>query len=174
MRFADSPVLSCEVTTAAPPGRVWELVTDIGLPARTGAELYRVEWVDGATAPAVGARFVGHNRNAVLGEWRTLCEITELRAERAFAWAVTDPDGRFGVPADPTAPAATWRFDLEPDGTGTRLRHSVRIGPSPSGLTVAIARYPHREEEIMASRAADLRANMRTTLTTITTLAPHP
>ncbi|MDX3128387.1 hypothetical protein PV367_00855 [Streptomyces europaeiscabiei] len=34
-------------------------MTDIALPARLSPELQRVEWLDGAEAPMVGARFAG-------------------------------------------------------------------------------------------------------------------
>ena len=62
---------------------------------------------------------------------------------------------------NPTNPAATWRFDLTPDGSGTRVRQHVQLGPGPSGLTARIAELPDREEDIIAARTAELRATCR-------------
>ena len=71
---------------------------------------------------------------------------TGLEAEpgRSFMWAV----------GNPTNPAATWRFDLTPDGSGTRVRQHVQLGPGPSGLTARIAELPDRKEDIIAARTA--------------------
>jgi hypothetical protein len=65
---------------------------------------------------------------------------------------------------NPTNPAATWRFDLMPDGSGRRVGQHVQLGPGPSGLTTSIAELPDREEDIIAARTAELRHNMQTTL----------
>ncbi|GIH69956.1 hypothetical protein Mth01_22090 [Sphaerimonospora thailandensis] len=167
--------MECEVHIEADPARVWELVTDIELPARFSPELQRVRWLDGADRPAVNARFEGHNRNDMLGEWRTVSHVVELDAPRVFAWAVVDPDGRFGAAApDPRTPVATWRFVLEPEAGGTRLVHGARIGPAPSGLTLAISRSPERVEAIVRWRLTDLRAGMEHTLHGIRSLAEGP
>lgn len=152
--------------------RVWELVTDIHLPARFSPELRRAVWLDGADGPVVGARFEGFNHNERLGEWRTVSQVTEADEHRVFAWAVLDVDGRYGEAVqDPARGLASWRYEIEPEGTGTLLRQTVRLGPGPSGLTVAIDEMPDREQEIIAFRLADLRAGMETTLDGIRALA---
>ncbi|WP_149182354.1 SRPBCC family protein [Streptomyces sp. TRM49041] len=176
MRYADGPTTSTETSVAAPPARVWELVTDIGLPARLSPELQRATWLDGATAPALGARFEGLNTHPLLGEWRTHSYVVELVEERAFAWAVTAPDARFGDERpDPDRPLATWRFDLSPEpGGGTLLRHSARIGPARSGVSLMIDRAPDHEEEIVAGRLEQLRTNMGATLQGIKSLVEGP
>ncbi|ETA66494.1 SRPBCC family protein [Haloechinothrix halophila] len=174
MRYADAPEAHVECRVQASPSRVWSLVSDIELPVRFSPELQRVEWTGDATGPALGATFIGHNRNQILGEWRTLSRVVELVPERVFAWAVFDADGVFGgSAAKPDAPAATWRFELAPDGDGdaTLLRQSARLGPGPSGLTLAIDRAPDREEAIVAYRVDDLHNGMRTTLDGIKALA---
>ena len=172
MRYADGPTVCCDVYVEADPSRVWGLVTDIALPARLSAELHRAEWLGGAKAPAVGACFAGYNRNRLIGEWRTVSHVVYLEEQRVFGWAVVDPDGRFGdlVP-DPAKPMAIWRFELDPEETGTRLRQLARIGPGRSGVSLAIERTPEREEEIVAFRLAELRANIRATLSGIKSLA---
>ncbi|GAA4221255.1 uncharacterized protein YndB with AHSA1/START domain [Streptosporangium album] len=172
MRYADGPTVECDVHIEADPARVWELVIDIELPARFSPELRRVRWLDDADRPAVNARFEGHNDNAVLGEWRTVSYVIELDALRVFGWAVVDPDGRFGGgTADPRTPMAAWRFDLEPEAGGTRLRHGARIGPARSGLSLAIDRMPEKEEALVRHRLAGLLAGIQDTLLGIKTLA---
>lgn len=175
MKYTDGPEAHVECRVRASPSRVWSLVSDIELPVRFSPELHRVAWTNDATGPAVGATFVGHNRNQILGTWRTLSRIVELVPERVFAWAVFDVDDVFsGSVAKPDAPAATWRFELRPDGSdgdATLLRQSAWLGPGPSGLTLAIDYAPDREEAIVAYRVDDLRNGMRTTLDGIKALA---
>lgn len=165
MRFADGPQTECATRVAAPAARVWELVTDVALPAEYSPELMRAEWLTADGIPALGARFAGYNRNRHLGEWRTVAEVVEFVAERAFGWAVLDVDGRFGRPADDLErPVAVWRYSLEPQDGGTLLRQSVRLGPGRSGLTAAIERMPDLEEQLVVGRLDELRAGMETTL----------
>ncbi|MEU7133544.1 SRPBCC family protein [Streptomyces sp. NPDC046261] len=172
MRYADGPSVHDEVRIAAAPPEVWRLVTDIGLPARLSPELQRTEWLDDATGPRLGARFAGHNRHPLVGEWRTVSHVVDMDLERRFAWAVTDPDNRFGGgPADPAHPLATWAFDLRPEEGGTLLRHSARLGPAPSGLSAAIDRMPEREEELLTRRLGELRTGIRATLEGVKRLA---
>ncbi|MER5907568.1 hypothetical protein ABT150_47295 [Streptomyces mirabilis] len=108
----------------------------------------------------------------MVGEWWTVSHVVQLEEQRVFGWAVVDPDGRYGDPVpDPAKPLATWRFELEPEGTGTRLRQFVRMGPGRSKVSLAIERTPEREEKIMAFRLAELRTNMEATLHGIKALA---
>ncbi|MEV6313725.1 SRPBCC family protein [Streptomyces sp. NPDC051776] len=169
--------MQCEIHVEAAPARVWDLVTDIDLSARLSPELQHVEWIGNATGTAAaGAMFVGYNHNRLLGAWQTVSRIVEFEVERVFGWVVVSPDGRFGDPEpDPEKPMATWRFELEPDESGTTvLRHSVRIGPARSGLSLAIDSMPEREEEVVAFRMDVLRANMDATLEGVRQLAEEP
>jgi carbon monoxide dehydrogenase subunit G len=160
MRFSDGPTVEVEIDVNAPPSKVWELVCDIGLPARFSTEFQGAEWIDG-DGPAVGAAFRGRNELDGVGQWETTSVVVACEPERCFAWAVGDPDNA----------AATWRFELEPDGDGTRLRQSVRIGPGESGLTAVIARMPDKEERIIQRRQEGHRANMLLTVEGIKALA---
>ena len=93
MRYRDQPTIEvtqrvrCDVPTA------WRLVTDIGLPARCSSELQAVDWLDGATAVAVGARFRGRNKHEAFGDWATVCEVVEVEDERRWVYNVIGPEG---------------------------------------------------------------------------------
>ena len=153
-RYADNP--SVEVTTwiDAPPERVWQLVSDIGLMPAMSDELQSVAWLDGATGPALGARFSGHNRHDAMGEWSTTSYVVRYEPPTAFAWAVSDPEH----------PSATWRFTVAPDNGGTTLSQWVQMGPGPSGLTIAIERMPDKEQKIVFVRLREFERNITATL----------
>ena len=68
-RYADKPTAEVRTWIDAPPRRVWEVVSDIQLMPAMSNELQSIEWLDGATEPAVGARFVGRSKHDSLGEW---------------------------------------------------------------------------------------------------------
>jgi len=159
VRYADGPTTEVEVFVAAPVERVWELITDINLPARFSTEFQGARWLD--DGPAVKARFVGRNQHPAAGEWETTCVVTACDIHRRFEWAVGDPD----------YPSARWRLDLEPATDGVRLRQWAQIGPAPSGLTPAINAMPEKEERIIARRLAEHHSNMQATVEGIKKLA---
>ncbi|KNB53698.1 hypothetical protein AC230_03515 [Streptomyces caatingaensis] len=165
MRLADGPGTGADIHVAAAPERVWDLVSDITTPTRFGGELYEAEWLDGATGPALGATFVGRNRNELLGGWETVSRVSDHRPGTAFAWQVGGMEGDFD------RPVATWSFELAPEGDGTRLRHSVTIGPGTSYLTKMVEAEPEREEELVAFRLDMLERGIRATLDGVRKLA---
>src|SRR5262245_44687958 len=146
MRYADGPSVEVEIRIDAPPSRVWTFVSDIGLPARFSEEFQGAEWVDGGPSesggPSLGARFLGTNQHSARGEWQTTSVLVAFEPERVFAWAVGDPEH----------PSASWRYELEPDGDATLLRHGCVLGPGPSGLSMVIDQMPDREERIIERR----------------------
>jgi uncharacterized protein YndB with AHSA1/START domain len=152
VRYAEGPTAEVEVLVEAPPERVWALVTDIDLPARFSQELLGAEWLD--EGPALGARFVGRSRHEALGAWETTSWVNRYEPLRAFGWAVSDLD----------EPSATWWFELEEEEGGVRLRQCARMGPAPSGLSIAIAAMPDKEERIVARRLQEFERNMLATL----------
>ena len=101
-RYADTPTAEVRTWIDASPRRVWEVVSDIQLMPTMSNELQSIEWLDGATEPAVGARFVGRNKHDSLGEWETTSEVIECEPERVLAWAVGgrgEPDGDLAISA---------------------------------------------------------------------------
>lgn len=158
------PVLastSAYVDIAAPPERVFDVITDITVMPRFSTELVGVQWAEGCTGPALGAKFIGTNRNPVIGEWQTVSEIITLDPPHTFGWAVGPLEN----------PAATWTFDLMPTPAGTRLSYIAQIGPGPSGVTMLIERRPDRARQIVEGRLMQLQTAMSATLAGVRELA---
>jgi hypothetical protein len=152
MRYADGPSTEVDLLVDTPIEAIWDVVTDIDLPAAFSTEFLGAEWID--EGPALGARFVGHNRHEALGQWDTTSWVNRYEPPHAFGWAVSDPD----------SPSATWWFLLEQEDSGVRVRQGGRMGPAPSGLNIAISAMPDKEERIVARRLAEWEQNMLATL----------
>lgn len=157
----DGPGTTVEIDIDARPEAVWELVTDIEVPARFSRELQRARWADESVPPGVGAVFVGSNENSFIGEWDIDCHVVEYEPPSSFAWATVDPD----------RPGAVWRYDLESIAGATRLRHAVTIGPGPSGLQAYVDRQPDQAASAITGRMANLRTNMLAVVAGIKELA---
>ena len=160
-RYADKPTVEVQTWIDAPPHRVWEIVSDVELMPTMSSELQSVEWLDGASEPSVGARFIGRSKHEALGEWSTTSHVIECEPQRVLAWAVEDP-------ANPTA---IWRFRLQPKDGGTELSQWMQMGPGRSGLSFAIDRMPDSEQKIVFVRMREFEQNMASTLGQIKKLA---
>lgn len=79
------------------------MITDVTRMGEWSPETYRVEWQDGATGPAVGARFKGWNRHGVL-RWSTKPRVTALEQDRVFEFDTG---------------STRWRYEFRPLGDGT-------------------------------------------------------
>jgi uncharacterized protein YndB with AHSA1/START domain len=109
---------SVTVHMAAPPECIWELVSDVTRIGRYSPETFEAEWLDGATGPAVGARFRGHvKRNGKGPTYRTTCTVVASEPGREFAFAVLT-GGK---------PLNVWRYQLEPNGDGTDVTESFQL-----------------------------------------------
>ena len=113
---------SVTIHMAATPDEVWALVSDVTQIGTFSPETFEAEWLDGATGPAVGARFRGHvKRNGRGPVYWTTCEVTASEAGRAFGFDVKAA-GRT---------ANSWRYDLEPAGDGTDVTESFALPDNP-------------------------------------------
>ena len=160
-RYADKPTVEVRTWIGAPPDRVWELVSDVGLMPAMSSELQSVEWLDGANGPAAGARFAGRSKHDAMGEWETTSQVVEFEPGRVFGWAV----------GDPASPSALWRFRLESKDGGTELSEWMQMGPGRSGLSFAIDRMPDKEQKIVFVRMREFERNITATLEQIKALA---
>jgi uncharacterized protein YndB with AHSA1/START domain len=162
-RYSDCPTVEVSTWIDADPDRVWGLVSDIQLMPTFSDELQSVEWVDGASGPQLGARFVGHNKHDAFGQWSTTSQIGSFDQAHEFAWAVGDANN----------PAATWRFRLTPRDGGTTLAFWMQMGPAPSGLSAAIESMPDKEQKIVFVRMREFEAAMGKTVAALKRLAEH-
>jgi hypothetical protein len=119
---------SVRIHLDAPPDVVWPLIGDVTQIGRFSPETFEAQWLDGATGPAVGAKFRGHvKRNQKGPIYWTYCTVTECEPERVFAFAVRSRP--LGMPIAPrNTVALTWRYQLDPcaDG-GTDITESFEL-----------------------------------------------
>jgi uncharacterized protein YndB with AHSA1/START domain len=109
---------SVTVHMNAPPEQVWDLVADVTKIGRYSPETFEAEWLDGATGPALGARFRGHvKRNGVGPTYWTTCTVVACEPGREFAFGVGAGD----------RPLNVWRYVLEPAGGGTDVTESFEL-----------------------------------------------
>ena len=138
---------------AAPPEAVWALVTDVTRTGEWSPENTGALWLDGATGPAVGARFKGSNRRGRT-KWATTCQVTVADPGREFVF----------VTGRPEKPETRWRYTLEPEGDGaTRVTESFEL-VKPLG---AVSNFVTRVTTGVRDRRADLEANVRSSLARI-------
>ncbi|OLR90963.1 SRPBCC family protein [Actinokineospora bangkokensis] len=107
------PTAHAQVHVNATPARVYALVSDLAGMASSAEEYSGGTWLDGATGPAVGARFKGRNRRG-WRRWSTTSRVTDAQVER-FAFEVKS----FGLPV------ARWQYDIEPADGGCVLTEST-------------------------------------------------
>jgi uncharacterized protein YndB with AHSA1/START domain len=104
------------IDVAAPPEKVWALLTDITQMGRWSPECTKCAWLDGAAGPEVGARFKGSNKHG-LARWSTKSVVTKADAPSVFEWQVEESGMKWG-----------YRFEPLPDGgtTVTEYRDKTR------------------------------------------------
>jgi Polyketide cyclase / dehydrase and lipid transport len=112
---------SATVHMAAPADKIWDLIADVRSIGRFSPETFEAEWLDGATGPAIGARFRGHvKRNGIGPVYWTTCRVTACEPGREFGFAALLGD----------RPVNNWHYQLTPAGAGTDVTESFRLTPS--------------------------------------------
>ena len=105
---------SASIVINAAPHEVWTAIADITRMGEWSPECVACRWVGGATSPALGARFEGDNEFRVFGRvvkrWTTTSEVSGCEAGRLFEFVAEG--------------LSTWRYDLEPQGGGTKVTES--------------------------------------------------
>lgn len=110
--------LRAEATVAAPPEKVWALLTDLSRMAQWSPELVRmVPLKPGGLR--VGQWYLGVNRRKAV-VWPTRSVLAVLEPGRSLAW-------------DTRSSGARWIWEISPDPAGTRVVHRR---PVPHGVTV--------------------------------------
>ena len=138
---------SVTVHMNATPEAIWAVVSDITRTGEFSPETFEAEWLDGATGPAVGARFRGHvNRNNKGVKYWTVCQVSSCEPGRSFAFEVLTGGKALN----------TWTYAMVPAGGGTDVTESFRLTPTlPIRIYWALLGW---------ARGKTNRAGMRTTL----------
>jgi hypothetical protein len=148
-----------EVSTvvAAPPEDVYALVADVTRTPEFSTEVVRCTWLDGATGPAVGARFEAVNRSEAGRTWKNRPVVTVADPGREFAFTRTEP----------FAGTIAWCYRFEPAESGTRVIESYEVERPVTRLGWLVIEKIFRG----GNRREALRAGMRTTLERLRTAA---
>ena len=141
----------------APPETVYELVADVTRMPEFSPEIRRCSWLDGATGPAVGARFAAVNKVQRGPAWTNKPVVTVMEPGRAFAFARTE---KFGGTVE-------WTYRFEPERSGTNVIESYEVTRPISRIGWFIIGGLFGRK----NRAADLRAGMQQTLERVRAVA---
>ncbi len=142
------------VRIAAPPARVYEIVTDIEQMGRLSPECTGGRWLDGASGPAVGAKFKGTNKRG-FAKWSTTNSVVEAGPAKAFSFETAQSGCR-------------WSYRLEPDGDGTVLTESRAMFRDRPLVAKVFTRLLLGGEQ---GHEDELRAGMRATLDRVKEIA---
>ena len=133
------------------PEQIYDLVADLPRMGEWSPECRCVEWEGGATGPAEGARFVGHNRGGpfALLRWSRRGRVLVADRGREFAF-VTEEGGR---------ESTEWRYRFEVTEGGTRVTESYTVKWIPTWARIIdVPTNRHRElREGMAHTLGQLR-----------------
>jgi hypothetical protein len=98
---------------------VFAAISDVNRTGEWSPECVACRWVDGATGPAVGAKFEGDNKAVMAGlpvkKWTTTSEVTACVSGEVFEFVAEG--------------YTTWRYTLEPAGSGTKVTESFSFPP---------------------------------------------
>ena len=108
-----------KIHIGASPEAVYAMVADVTRMGEWSPENLGAEWLDGATGPAVGARFKGKNKRKA--GWATKCTITGADPGREFAFDVGKGQTK-------------WRYRFEPAGDGVDVIESFEIVKEPGAM----------------------------------------
>lgn len=106
---------SASVHVDAPADRLYGLVSDVTRMGEWSPETVSCVWLDGATGPAVGARFRGSNRDGFL-RWSTKPIVEVADPGREFTFSTQLRKGGKKI--------TRWRYRFTPDATGTTVEES--------------------------------------------------
>lgn len=98
--------ITASVEISAGPDEVWAVVSDVARMPEFSPELRRL-YVIGSKQPRVGMNLVGINRRGPVA-WPTTSKVVRFEPGRAVAWKTRES-------------GATWTYELEPTGSGTRV-----------------------------------------------------
>ena len=92
-------------------------MSDVTRTPEFSPEILRCTWLDGATGPAVGARFAATNKVPRRPSWVNKPVVTTLEPGKTFGFERTE---RLGGTVE-------WAYTFEPDRDGTLVTESYRV-----------------------------------------------
>jgi uncharacterized protein YndB with AHSA1/START domain len=141
---------SVSLRMAARPETIYALVADVTRTPEFSPEIIECAWLDGATGPAVGARFKGRNKMPNRPAFSNKPVVTVVEPGRTFAFDRTEPFGG----------TVAWRYEFEADGDGTMVTESYTVTKPVSrfGWFIIGTLFARKD------RRTDLRTGMEQTL----------
>jgi hypothetical protein len=134
----------------ADPGTIYAIVADVTRTPELSPEIVECRWLDGATGPAVGARFKATNKMPNRPAFNNKPVVTVADPGRMFAFSRTEPFGG----------TVEWRYDLESEGNHTLVTESYTVTKPVSRIGWFIIGGLFGRKD----RRADLRSGMEQTL----------
>jgi hypothetical protein len=101
----------------ASPEALYDIVADVTRTPELADEIVKCTWLDGATGPAVGARFKAINNSGRGPNWSNKPVVTVADHGREFAFSRTEVIGG----------TIEWRYRFVPEGSGTRVIESYEV-----------------------------------------------
>ncbi len=105
---------SAQITINRPANEVWAAIADVTRMGDWSPECIAGRWVDGATGPAVGAKFEGDNVAKLAGrtikKWTTTSEVTACEPGVVFEFVAES--------------YTTWRYEFVETGDSTTVTES--------------------------------------------------
>lgn len=140
------------VSIGATPDIVYALVSDVTRTPDFSPEILECVWLDGATGPAMGARFKATNKsNPKRPSWSNKPIVTVADPGREFAFTRTEP----------FAGTILWSYRLEPGGGRTRLTESYTVVKPITRfgwfIIEKVFGNPHRHDDLRSGMAETLR-----------------
>jgi hypothetical protein len=144
----------------ASPEVLYDFISDVTRTPERSPDIARCEWLDGATGPAVGARFKSVNHQGRGPNWSNKPVVTVADPGREFSFTRSEPFGG----------TLLWRHQFVPEGTGTRMIESYEVTKPISivGWFIIDTLYGLKD------RQAGLRASMVSTLDRVAELVEAP
>lgn len=141
------------VDVAAPPEKVWALVSDLPRLAQWSPQVLR-SWTKGRAPIGQGTYLTNINHRGLL-IWPTHSKVVRFEPGREIAWKIKEN-------------GSTWSFILEPTPTGT---HLVQRRDAPNGLSEISISLTDKLMGGQPTFQAELQQGMRQTLAQVKALA---
>jgi hypothetical protein len=130
------------ITIAATADRLYDMVSDVTRMHEWSPETFKAEWIDGATGPAVGARFKGSNK-FLFARWSTRPRVTAASRGEEFAFDTG---------------TTRWSYRFLPQGDTTEVVESYEThGPAPFEVVNVVMRSGARLDTGMRKTLANLK-----------------